>query len=103
MPNESTEPQKLEPTSTEPDDVIKRLVEWIAEKGYMRGHKTGELLRDALTCINKMKRSPAKAKAPKGYVIDDKGEIIAGTWTHKNDGHGSFHWRFDATETSIDD
>jgi hypothetical protein len=50
-----------------------------------------------------MKRSPAKAKAPKGYVIDDKGEIIAGTWTHKNDGHGSFHWRFDATETSIDD
>lgn len=103
MTDKSPKPQKLEPTSTEPDDVIKRLVEWIGEKGYMRGHKTGELLRDALTCINKMKRSPGRAKAPKGCVIDDEGEIIAGTWTRKNGGHGDFHWRFDASEVTEDE
>jgi len=36
-----------------------------------------------------------KIKAPKDCVIDDKGDVIKGTWTRENGGHGDFWWRFD--------
>jgi len=54
--NKFEKSQKQQSVNINPDDIIKRLVEWIAEKGYMRGNKTGELLRDALAYINKMKK-----------------------------------------------
>jgi hypothetical protein len=44
-----------------------------------------------------------KIKAPIGCVIDDKGEILKGTWTRKNGGHGDFWWRFETEAVSDDD
>ena len=43
-----------------------------------------------------------KIKAPDNCVIDDQGTVLEGNWTHKNDGHGNFHWRFDAN-VQVDD
>jgi len=40
-------------------------------------------------------------KAPIGYVVDDKGDLIKGEWEHKNDGHGGMYWRFNG-ESSQD-
>lgn len=93
----------LDNPEAEEDPIMKRLVDWIVEKNYARGHRTGELLRDAITCINKMQRGIRRFKAPPGTVVDDKGEVIAGTWTRKNGGHGEFWWRFDAQEVVSDD
>lgn len=44
-----------------------------------------------------------KLKAPRGHIIDDRGDIIKGEWTRVNGGHGDFSWRFQTEPVSDDD
>lgn len=61
-----------------------------------------KIAKEALSTIEKAEVGRYVPKAPEGCVIDDNGEVIKGTWTHKNGGHGDFWWRFDADEVAND-
>jgi methionine salvage enolase-phosphatase E1 len=49
--------------SNEQRDIVQRINAWIEEKGYQRGHLTGELLRGAVEEITRLRKIEADAKA----------------------------------------